>query len=94
MTRIDAWVDQHGGKIVSGLLTVVVSIFTAWGTVNAQLASLEARKAERSEVVIALDSVNRQLRSLNVTLSATVTEARQLREYLCHGKEEQLGCQK
>lgn len=93
MTRVDEWVDTHGWKIVTGLISVTASVITAWAALNAQITGLETRKADRKEVVATYDSVLTELRAVKVELRFVGTELHQQHSYLCRGKEDQIGCQ-
>jgi hypothetical protein len=85
LNAVDIWVSRHGGKIV----TVLVVGLTSWLTLKANV-NTKVGNDVFTHYVIQSDSVQRELLT---ELRELRGEVRSLHNYLCRGKQNDLGCQ-
>lgn len=89
MTSVDAWVNRHGWSIITGL----VSILGAWFAMQAQVTTLEKEKVDKTVFVQHTTHADSVTTAIFEILHEMQRDLKQQHSFLCHGKEESLGCQ-
>ena len=86
-TGADTWVDKYGWRVVSALITGLITIGGAYMTVETQITAGDQRTGAR------VDSLTVQLTRIERDMQTMARAQIQMHAYLCRGHEESIGCQ-